>query len=162
MSRTHVWETQLVTLPSVLLFYHVFNMITVGHKQRISPPSLQEYFTFYKQYSYIISILTVHLLVYARGIVLSKHGLIVIRTQHSIVYVLFSIWHCQLLIPNFLSFKFTRIMKKIQSLFGMDQKSLLNCFRSLAKIFYIVFKKYSWRRYFLVSSRGFQSISQTI
>ena len=151
-----------MTLPSVLLSYHAFNMITVGHKQRISLPSLQECSTFYEQYSYITSILTVHLLVYMRGTVPSKHGSIVIRTQHSIVYVLSSIWHHWLPIPNFLSFKFTGIMKKIQRSFGIDQKSPLNCFRSLAKTFCIVSKKYLWKRYFLVSSGRFQGISQTV
>ena len=151
-----------MTPPSVLSSYHAFNMITVGHKQRISLPSLQECSTFYEQYSYLTSILTVHLLVYARGTVPSKHGSIVIRTQHSKVYVLSSSWHHRLPIPKCLSLKFTGITQKIQSSLGMDQKYPLNCFRSLAKTSCVVSKKYSWRRYFLVSSGGFQGISQTV
>ena len=91
VSGIHVWENQLVTPLSILSSYHAFNMITVGHKQRISLLSLQKCSTFYEQYSYITFILTVYLLMCTRGTVLSKHGLIVIRTQHSIVYVLSSI-----------------------------------------------------------------------
>jgi len=98
----------------------------------------------------------------ARGTVSSKHSLIVIRTQHSIVYVLSSVWHHQLPIHSFLSLKCTGIMKKIQSSFGMDWKSPLNYFRSLAKSFCVMSKRYLWRRYFLVSSEGFQGISQTV
>ena len=140
---------------SVSSSYYTFNMITVGHKQRILLLFLQKCFTFYEQYSYITFILTMHLLMCTRDTVLSKHSLIVIRTQHSIVYVLSSIWYHQLPIHSFLFLKCTGIMKKIQSSFEMDQKSPLNCFRSLAKSFCIVSKRYLWRRYFLVSSGGF-------
>jgi len=80
MSRIHIWETQLVTLLSVSSSYYAFNIITVGHKQRISLLSLQKYSTFYEQYFYITFILTIHLLMCTKGTVLSKHNLIVIRT----------------------------------------------------------------------------------
>jgi len=80
VSGIHVWETQLVTPLSVSSSYHAFNMIIVRPKQRISLLSLQKCSIFYEQYFYITFILTVHLLMCARGTVLSKHGLIVIRT----------------------------------------------------------------------------------
>jgi len=142
VSRIHIWETQLVIPLSVSSSYYAFNIITVRHKQRILLLSLQKCSTFYEQYFYITFILTVHLLMCTRDTMLSKHSLIVIRTQHSIVHVLSSIWYHQLSIYNFLSLKCTRIIKKIQSLFGMDQKSSLNYFRSLAKSFCIMSKRY--------------------